>query len=289
MPLVSVEKMAKSLAAVALLAHPALAQDEFLTPFDPNVLWPEPITLESSFADLGIDIKGFDVAMSVAAAQDASDGEILDRTWRFTDFNRLSKEKILRDDISELRVVFERAKGIEDWLKIESSRWHTGQQIVRMTRYVTIDDVDRQPLVDAFISSILEKYGPLDDEPFSERRVRGLSGVFFTGRIWTWDAGRRNADCEIYGLPNDLDDVYDNKLDRLEALVADVNTPEACDAVIKIYHDKTAAGTVSRYKIEITDIRMLFEDALNDRRVREHIQLFLENSVRANNTNTPDL
>ena len=280
---------AASLAVLFACAQPTLAGSDFVTPFDPDVLWPAPIEVESSFEGLGVDIKGLDMAMGLDDATAASGGDVQGTKWLFADSGRLSPEKIQRDDISTLRVKFGRAKGFEDYLRVISSRWHTGNQIIRMTRYVTMTDVTRQPLVDSFVGSVLEKYGPLDDEPYSERQIAGLGGFGYTGRLWTWDGGARNATCEVYGLPNDLKDVYRNSLERLEEIVADINTPEACDAVIKVYHDSSSAGTVKHYLIEITDIRLLFHDALNDRRVREHIQLYLENNLASGNTNAPDL
>lgn len=280
---------AASLAVLFACAQPTVAGSDFVTPFDPDALWPAPLEIESSLDGLGIDIKGIDMSMTVQDAHAAAGGDVQDTSWRFADRHRLSKDKLIKEDVSTLRVTFERQKGYEDYAIIQSSRWHTGNQIVRMTRYVTIDDPARQPLEDTFLNAIASKYGDYDDGPYMETRVAGLGGTFFRGYLWTWDAGERSLFCEGYQLPNQLRDVYKNSLERLQAFADDIQTPEACDVVMEVFHDKTPAGTIKHYKIVITDIRMLFLDALNDRQVREHLQLYLENSLQADNTNAPDL
>jgi len=250
--------------------------------------WPVPANEPSSFENAPLDIKGAAMTMSIQEVQAALGGNLSTSEWRFFDKDRLSQQRLVRPDAGMLHINFSNTRQTKDDLQIIGSRWHTGNGIVRMTRRAVIRDASQQPLVDNLLASVFKKYGRSSTQDFI-RGLPGLSNLSFEGFVWKFDGGQLSENCEIYALPNNLTEVYQIPVEDLEGFVADVETPEACDGYMKVFHSRTSADTVSEYMIEITDIRLLFADALNDKRVEAHIQAYLENSLKSGNSNLPDL
>ncbi len=275
------------LTLVTCLLIPATAnRTEALS--DLSELWPAPLSVESSFEGLGIDIKGIAMTMSMKEAQSVHGGDFSNAIWRFRNQNRLSKEKVTRQDVGNLKVKFDQPGAYDD-LRTLGSHWHTGNRMIRMTRDVEFYDVDRQPSAQNFVASVIEKYGTPSNGPYRTTGKYRYTVKPHEARRWMFDNAQLSTTCEVYDLPVDLKDATRLKEDNLEAIIADLETPEACDGYMEILHEITPASTVSKYRIQITDVRLLMIDALNERRVQANMEAYFERALQSGNKNTPDL